>query len=180
MKIILVRHGESEGNVKHEINDDPTRIVNLTARGKAQADASAERLRSFPFNHCYASQFPRAQQTAAILLRHHDLKLKIDARLNERISGMDGQHVDVFNDFVRADYLCIKPPQGESFLEQMERLRSFLEEVASRYPQGLVLAVSHENPIIAALALTVREPEMVMRNGIENCGWLELDWPQPG
>lgn len=177
MKIILVRHGESEGNVIHEINDDPKRIVNLTARGREQAQAAAERLRDVPFTHAYASEFPRAQQTAAILLRHHALELRIDARLNERRSGMDGQHVDAFNNYVRADYLRIKPPQGESFLEQMERLRSFLDEVATRHPDGVVLAVSHENPIVAALCLTSDALEQTAHRKLVNCEWLELDWP---
>lgn len=176
MKVILVRHGESEGNVKHEINDDPGRVVSLTARGREQAAAAAERLRDVPLTHAYVSEFPRAQQTAAILLRHHDLELKIDARLNERRSGMDGLHVDTFNDYVRADYLRIKPPRGESFLEQMERLRSFLDEAAARDPDGVVLAVSHENPIVAALALTVDDPAQVMLRKLENCEAVELEW----
>jgi len=77
MKIILVRHGESAGNVRHEINDDPQRIVNLTARGRAQAEAAAEKLCTIAFTHAYASEFPRAQQTAEILLRHHALELHI-------------------------------------------------------------------------------------------------------
>jgi broad specificity phosphatase PhoE len=178
MKIVLVRHGESEGNVVHEINDDPRRIVNLTAKGRAQAAAAAERLRGVPFTHAFASEFPRAQQTAAILLRHHALKLRIDARLNERRSGMDGQHVDVFNDYVRADYLRTKPPRGESFLEQMERVRGFLDEIAARHPQGTVLVVSHENPIVAALALASSEPERVATHTkLVNCEAVELLWP---
>ena len=177
MKIILVRHGESEGNVKHEINDNPQRIVNLTERGREQAEAAAERLCTMRFTHAYASQFPRAQQTAAILLHHHQLKLNIDARLNERRSGMDGQHVDVFNDYVREDYLRIKPPRGESFLEQMERLRSFLDEAAMLHPDGIVLAVSHENPIVAVRALTVQDPEQVMLSSLNNCESIELVWP---
>ncbi|MBI3480611.1 MAG: histidine phosphatase family protein [Nitrosomonadales bacterium] len=177
MKIVLVRHGESEGNVKNEINDNPGRIVNLTARGREQAAAAAERLRAIRFTHAYVSEFPRAQQTARILLRHHELELNIDARLNERRSGMDGLHVDLFNDYVRADYLRIKPPQGESFLEQMERLRSFLDEAAARHPQGIVLAVSHENPIVAVRALAVPDPERVMLSHLDNCAALELDWP---
>ncbi len=175
MKIILVRHGESEGNVKHEINDDPARIVNLTVHGQEQAAAAAERLRHIPFTHAYASQFPRAQQTATILLRHHKLQLRIDARLNERRSGMDGQHVGVFNDFVRPDPLRAKPPRGESFLEQMERLRSFLDEAATRHPEGMLLAVSHENPIVAALALSGDPDKMVWHN-IANCEHVELEW----
>lgn len=64
MKIILVRHGEAESNVAHIINDDPRRIVNLTERGRAQAEEAAERLRAVPFTHAYASEFLRAQLTA--------------------------------------------------------------------------------------------------------------------
>lgn len=177
MKIILVRHGESEGNVRHEINDDPNRVVSLTERGRAQAATAAEKLRTIVFTHAYASEFPRAQQTAAILLQHHALQLNIDARLNERRSGMDGQHVDAFNDYVRDDYLHTKPPHGESFVEQMERLRGFLDDIAARHPDGVALAVSHENPIVAALALTVADPAQVMLRRLGNCEAVELIWP---
>ncbi len=177
MKIFLVRHGESEGNVIYEINDDPKRVVNLTARGRQQAAEAAERLREVPFTHAYASAFPRAQQTAEILLHGRGLPLRIDARLNERRSGMDGQHVSVFNDLVRPDYLHIKPPQGESFLEQMERMRSFLDEAATRHPDGVVLAVSHENPIVAALCLVSDTPEQTAHRKLANCERLELLWP---
>lgn len=177
MKIILVRHGESEANVAHIISDDPKRIVNLTARGKAQAITAAKQLCNLPFTHAYASEFTRARQTAEILLRHHALELHIDARLNERISGMDGQPVDAFNDLVRHDPLHTRPARGESFVEQMERLRSFLDEAAMRHPGGIVLAVSHENPILAALALAAVDPGQILLHSIANCEAVELDWP---
>lgn len=176
MKIVLVRHGESEGNVQHVISDDPKRIVNLTVRGRAQAEAASANLREMPFTSAYASQFARARQTAAILLRHHKLELNIDARLNERISGMDGLPVHLFNDMVSPDPLHLKSEKGETFLEQMERVRSFLDEVAMCHEEGVVLAVSHENPIVAALALTVDDPESVVRRNIVNCGRIELYW----
>lgn len=177
MKIIFVRHGESEGNVAHVINDDPARAVNLTERGRAQAAAAAERLRTVPFTHAYASEFPRAQQTAGIILHCHDCPLQIDARLNERRTGLDGKPVFAFNDLVRPDPLHIRPDGGETFLEEMERVRSFLDEIAARHPDGIVLAVSHENPIVAALALTVDDPEQVVRRNIANCEAVELEWP---
>jgi len=176
MKIILVRHGESEANVANNINDNPARSVNLTARGRAQAETAAEQLRTMRFTHAYASEFPRARQTAEILLRHHACKLQIDARINERISGMDGLPVHVFNELVRPDLLRIKPERGESFLEQMERLRSFLDELATRHTGGTVLAVSHENPILAAVALSADDPAQIVRGSIANCAWAELDW----
>jgi broad specificity phosphatase PhoE len=177
MKIVLVRHGESVGNVDYLINDDPSRPVNLTERGRVQAEAAATTLREVPFTHAYASEFPRAQQTAAILLRHHDLQLNIDARLNERRSGMDGQHVDAFNNLVAIDPLHFRPARGESFLEQMERLRSFLDEIASRHPNDCILAVSHENPIVAVLALLSDKPELEVYRHLDNCEWIEVAWP---
>ncbi len=177
MKIIFVRHGESEGNVIHEINDNPARIVNLTERGRAQAAAAAEKLRAQRFSHAYASEFPRAQQTAEILLRHHSCPLRIDARINERRSGMDGLPVHAFNDQARMDRLRFKPPRGESFLEQMARVRSFLDEIRACHPDGEVLAVSHQDPILAALALTSDEPERIAAGELANCEWVELDWP---
>jgi broad specificity phosphatase PhoE len=180
MKIVLIRHGESEGNLRYEINDDPHRVVDLTARGRQQAAEAAEHLRAVPFTHAYASQFARAQQTAHILLQSRTLELNIDARLNERISGMDGRPVDEFNDFVRADYLHSKPPGGESFLEQMARVRGFLDELVLRHPTGMVLAVSHENPIVAALTLQSDTPQTACLRKLANCEWVEMDWPAPG
>jgi broad specificity phosphatase PhoE len=177
MKITLIRHGESIANAGNFISDDPGKPVGLTDKGRAQAESCALRLRNEIFTHAYASEFPRAQETAAILLRHHSCVLNIDARLNERKSGMDGLPVDLFNDQVRGNPLHYKTENGESFVEQMERVRSLLDELAEQHPHGRILAVSHENPIIAALALTVEDTNSVVFKGLENCGRLDLHWP---
>jgi broad specificity phosphatase PhoE len=178
MQLYLVRHGESEANVGGYINDDPSRPVALTARGREQAATAAQTLSSIRFTQSYASQFPRARQTAEIILAGRDLPLVIDARLNERRSGLDGQPVEAFNGLVRLDPVRTKPVKGESFLEQMARLRDFLDEVALCHPEGVVLAVSHENPILAVSALTGREPEAAARGSLANCEWLLLHWPR--
>lgn len=177
MKITLIRHGESIANVGNFISDEPSKPVGLTDKGKAQAASLAARLHGETFTHAYASEFPRAQQTAMILLRHRSLQLTIDARLNERKSGMDGLPVHAFNDQVKLDPLHFKTATGETFLEQMQRMRNFLDDTARLYPHGKILAVSHENPIIAALALTVQDPGTVVFGSLENCGRLDLHWP---
>jgi alpha-ribazole phosphatase len=177
MKITLIRHGESVANAGNFISDDPRKPVGLTENGKAQAESLALRLRDERYTVAYASEFPRAQETAAILLRHHYCTLLTDARLNERKSGMDGLPVHLFNDRVRLDPLHFKTENGESFLQQMERLRSLLDELANHHPDGRILAVSHENPIIAALALTVEDASTVVFSSLENCGRIDLDWP---
>jgi broad specificity phosphatase PhoE len=176
MKIYLVRHGESEANAADLINDDPSQPVGLTERGVAQAEAVCGMLASVRFTHAYASEFPRARQTAEILIRPHNLSLNIDARLNERRSGMNGLPVGAFNSLMRVDPLHTKPEGGESFLEQMDRVAGFLDDIAVRHNSGIVLAVSHENPIVAALALSARDPEQIVRTSIANCGWVELDF----
>jgi alpha-ribazole phosphatase len=175
MKIIFIRHGQSEGNIADIINDDPARPVPLTEHGRQQARAATEQLHAMPISHAYASQFLRTQQTAEILLQGRECPLDIDARINERRSGMDGLHVDNFNNFVRPDPLHIRPPHGESFIEQMERLRGFMDEIAARHPDGVVLAVSHEHPIVAALAVANGRPEQAIRQSVKNCGWIELE-----
>jgi broad specificity phosphatase PhoE len=174
--IVLIRHGESESNIAQRINDDPGRVVNLTAHGRRQAQAAAERLQNRAFWHAYASEFARAQQTAEILLHQHNCELTIDARLNERRSGMDGLPVNVFNNLVSPDPVRIKPPNGESFLEQMGRLRSFLDEISRLHPGKSILAVSHENPILAALALAGMDADQAVHGSIANCVWIDLEW----
>lgn len=176
MKIHLVRHGESEANVAGIINDDPAREVPLTPAGRTQALVLGERLRGVPFVQAYASEFARARQTAAILLGDRCLHLEIDARLNERRSGMDGRPVSDFNELVRPDPFNVRPPGGESFVEQMERVRICLDELAGRHGEAEVLAVSHENPILAACAVAGMATDELLRAGVRNCGCVVIEW----
>lgn len=178
MRIYLIRHGESEANVAGIVNDDPARPVHLTERGRRQAREAADGLRGIPFTLAYASRFPRARETAEILLHQLglDLALHEDARLDERRSGLDGRPVEAFNGLVRPDPVRIKPKRGESFLEEMQRVRGFLDELAADHADAVVLAVSHENPILAASALAGRTVEEAARASLGNCACLRLDW----
>ena len=173
-RILFLRHGESEANAGDFINDDPRRPVGLTARGIAQAEQAAAVLGHLRFGRAFASEFPRARQTAALVLGARDCALSIDARLNERRSGMDGQPTACFNDLVRPDPVNIRPPLGESFLEQMERLRGFLADL-SDLTDETILAVSHENPILAVRALAGEDPEQAVRRSLPNCAWVLLE-----
>ena len=184
MQVYFVRHGESDANVAGIVNDDPARAVALTARGRAQAIATARRLAGLAFSAAYCSELLRARQTAEILLAELGLSgtlaLHVDARLNERRSGLDGQPVETFHALVRSDPVHTRPAKGESFLEQMERLRAFLDDLATRSPRGAVLAVSHESPIMAATALAGAPVEAAARGGLGNGEWVVLDWPTGG
>jgi len=180
MIVVFVRHGESEGNVAGIINDDPRRHVGLTDLGQRQAAEAALALRHRAFTHAFASEFPRAQQTARHILRHHECALEIDARLNERRSGMDGMPVDAFNGPARRDPLRYKSPRGESFLEEVERLRGFLAEVQAFAADAHVLAVSHQDPILAAGVAAGTDPEVSALASIRNCGRVTFEFGAGG
>jgi broad specificity phosphatase PhoE len=180
MKITLVRHGESEANVAGIINDDPARKVKLTAAGRGQALALGDKLKGAPYVQAYTSEFARAHQTAIMLLGDRCLYLELDARLNERKSGMDGRPVEDFNALVRADPVSTRPPAGESFLEQMERVRACLDDLAARHADAEVLAISHENPILAACALAGMPAADAARASIPNCGCVVIEWGRGG
>jgi len=174
MKVFFVRHGESEANVADFINDDPKRIVHLTDFGRQQAGFAAELLKDMAFNHAFTSEFPRAQQTAALILQHQRCELKVDARLNERKSGMDGLPTCTFNDMVRPDPVRIRPPLGESFIEQTERLRAFMSDIEKLDPGSTILAVSHEYPLRSVLVITGVDQEQAVRQTIPNCGMVTV------
>ncbi len=115
-----------------------------------------------------------------MLIGDRCLYLEIDARLNERKSGMDGRPVEDFNALVRPDPVGIKPPDGESFLEQMERVRACLDEMAALHGDAEVLAISHENPILAACALAGMPAGEATRASIPNCGCVVIEWTGGG
>jgi len=170
MLIVFVRHGESEANVADFINDDPRRPVNLTGRGRLQAEAVAQHLRAVTFSHAYTSEFPRARQTAAAILREPSSpSLAIEPRLNERKSGMDGLPTCRFNDLIRPDPVRIRPPAGEDFLEQTGRVHAFMRDMEVLPESSCVLAVSHEYPLRSVLVVAGVPVEEAVRRPVANC-----------
>lgn len=174
LSVVFVRHGQSEANVARRISDDPQRKVDLTELGREQASL----VDPGTVDLAFASEFHRARQTAEIILSGRSFS--VDARINERKSGMDGRPVSEFNELIVNDPVDFKPEGGESFREQMLRVKSFLDEMAMLHPGKRILAVSHENPILAALALTGMDPLEAALGSVANCRKVEISWPIPG
>lgn len=81
MRLLLIRHGQTEGNVRGAL-DTALPGPPLTEAGRAQAEDLAARLAGEPIVAVYASRALRAQQTAAPLA----------ARLGHRVRVLDGVH----------------------------------------------------------------------------------------
>jgi broad specificity phosphatase PhoE len=88
VELLLIRHGESVGNVEGRIQgqfDSP-----LTEKGVAQARALARRLaeESWRVAAIYASDLKRAADTARIVAEALGVRLTLDARLREYDAGV--------------------------------------------------------------------------------------------
>ena len=69
MKLILVRHGETEGNVKQIIQGQTH--GKLTKKGIKQAKLLARRLKNEKIDVVFSSDLQRAKNTTKQILNHH-------------------------------------------------------------------------------------------------------------
>jgi len=81
----LVRHGQSEGNLRNEFIGHGN--ARLTELGRAQAQKTGEYLSSAQFDYAYGSDLLRAFETGEIILKNRDIELIPDKMLREIHAG---------------------------------------------------------------------------------------------
>jgi broad specificity phosphatase PhoE len=148
LKVFGVRHGESEWNLLGLCNDDPNRPGDLTARGRRQVMAAAERLIGQPVDRVYCSPLPRTRQSAALIAGRLGVALTVDDRLRDIRSGFDGQPVAEYLAAIAQDPVHAEPPGGESLAQHAARVHAFLDWLR-RQPLRAVVLVAHEETLRA-------------------------------
>lgn len=140
MKLYVVRHGETTYNVENRICGISN--VELTKLGRKQAIDAGEKLNDIRFDHVYVSPLKRAIDTAK-LLTHDKYPLIIEKRIEEINFGIfEGMPRDT-EAFQQTKYhLGIHYSQGETFLNVIHRVYSFLDEIKNSDDQN-VLIVCH-------------------------------------
>jgi len=149
MKLVIVRHGETEWNVQNKATgqlDSP-----LTPKGIRQAYAIAERLRRLSFTTFYSSDLGRAVQTANIIAEIWGKKVIFDSELREWNMGIfQGLTVSEMHEKFpqeRQDYECIGDeyviPKGESLRQCRDRGFHVLNAIAERHLDETVVVVTH-------------------------------------
>ena len=161
--IVLVRHGETDGNVYDKAQGHFD--AQLTEHGKLQAQALAPRLAGFDFGTVYASDLRRAVDTAAPFLniRPH-LPLKTRSELRENHFGdFEGMHWTTVREsdpelFGRWSNWDTRPsakfPNGESHGDMWERVGGFAEELLVKHdePRETILVVAHGGSLQSLIA----------------------------
>lgn len=166
MKLLLIRHGESRGNLNRRWQgwlDEP-----LTERGLAQAHRLAERLQKWTIEHpepivaVYSSTLARAYQTATVLSRQLDVPLVLDGRLRERDVGalqgltwpeIEARYPEVAQT-IRERWNIPEPPHGETLIHFTARVWGAIGEIIDRNGQDAarnVAIVSHGGTLNAYL-----------------------------
>ncbi len=80
-QVFTIRHGETPWNAEGRLQGHAN--IPLAPKGLAQAQALAQSLKNHEFTAIYSSDLDRAFQTAECIALHHNIPIKIDARLRE-------------------------------------------------------------------------------------------------
>jgi probable phosphoglycerate mutase len=155
--VLLVRHGATPTTGRVLPGRAPG--LHLSDDGRAQAEAVARRLaRLKAVAAVYASPLERARETALPIARARGLAVRIERGLLELdIGEWTGLRLDRVSR--RPEWQTVQRypsgfrfPGGESFTEMQARITGALARLVERHRGGTVVAVSHADPIKAALA----------------------------
>jgi probable phosphoglycerate mutase len=155
--ILLVRHGQTPTTGRVLPGRAPG--LHLSDDGRKQAEAAAARIaRLKRVAAIYASPLERARETAMPIARARGLALRIERGLLELDVGRwTGSRLDRLSK--RPEWSTVQRypsgfrfPDGESFTEMQTRMTETLGRLVERHRGGVVVVVSHADPIKAALA----------------------------
>lgn len=155
--LLLVRHGRTPTTGVVLPGRAPG--LSLAPAGRADAEAAAARIaRLGRVAAVYSSPLERAWETAAPIARNHGLRVLIEPKLSDlNIGGWTG--LKIAEARRRPEWVAIQQhpngfrfPGGESFAEMQARMSATLAELAARHAGETVVAVSHADPIKAAVA----------------------------
>lgn len=150
--LCLVRHGESEGNVRRIYSgstDHP-----LTFNGVDQAEIAGIKLAKYSFDIVYSSKLTRAIATAQLILNHNPIKPKewhTTELLNERYWGhaenLGRKELEkIYSDEVLKSWhttLNSTPPGGETQFSVYKRCLKFYRDNVLPNLDKNILIVSH-------------------------------------
>lgn len=163
----MIRHGESEDNVKEIYGSDDTQ---LSQKGIEQVRLARENLKDFSYEKVYYSPLRRTQQT----LDYLGLEGIGDWRIREFDFGVfSGKNykeiVELFPEETKMwdrDPYNYTIPQGDSLMGNYRRVKDFLEEIVNKDED--VLLVTHAGVIRLIFSWVFDNPEYFFKFKVTN------------
>ncbi|MGA2521976.1 MAG: histidine phosphatase family protein [Acidimicrobiales bacterium] len=161
---LLVRHGRTP--TTGTILPGRAPGLHLSEEGRAQAERTAERIAAIdrPPVAVYASPLERAVETARPIARRLGLRVRIERGLLECDFGAwTGAKLSTLRRRREWSSVVALPssfrfPEGESFMEMQARILGTIDRLVDRHRGETFVAVSHADPIKAAVAATAGVP----------------------
>ena len=155
--VLLVRHGQTPTTGKLLPGRAPG--LHLADTGLEQARRAAERLGVLArIDAVYASPLERTRETAAPIAAARNLKVQIDKGLLECDFGQwTGAELKQLMKLPEWNTVQRAPstftfPGGESFTAMQGRIVGAIDRLRERHQGGVIVCVSHADPIKAAVA----------------------------
>ena len=156
--VLLVRHGQT--GTTGQVLPGRAKGLHLAEKGLQQAQAAADRIgRLERVDAVYASPLERTKETAKPIGAAVGHKVQLAKGLLECDFGeWTGRKLSDLRKLPEWSTVQHQPsgfrfPGGESFLEMQTRIWAELERLVAAHPGGTVVAVSHADPIKAAVAM---------------------------
>jgi alpha-ribazole phosphatase len=141
IKLILIRHAESDGNVQKKFCG--FKDVELTKKGIWQAERLSYRLKGVEVDEVYCSDLKRAQHTAEIIFKDKGVNIITNPNFREINFGIwEGYtfdevkskygYGDEFNLWLENINEKIKLPKGESLIDLNHRVMTELGKILKR------------------------------------------------
>jgi broad specificity phosphatase PhoE len=181
----LVRHGETEWNIKHLMQGHTD--IPLNKKGEIQAKDIAKKLHRIRLDAAFSSDSLRAKKTAEIIALEKNIAVKTTKNLRERYFGrLEGESwednkelellwrkLETLTDKERKHYHLEKVENNEDL---MKRFIPFIRELAVAYQGKNVLIVTHGGIMKAFLIhLGFATNKTLPPGSIKNTAYVKLE-----
>lgn len=148
-EIIIIRHGESLGNINRIMLGHTD--LDMSPRGYQQAEACADFLAGERIDAIYSSDLIRAFNTAKPHAMRHGLRIIKDERLREMHVGVwenrpfseNAEKYPELHREWRESFATIVFPGGESVAEAGKRFHAAVLDIAEKNLGGCILIATH-------------------------------------
>jgi broad specificity phosphatase PhoE len=167
MRLILVRHGETDLNKQRRVQGLSN--LGLNEKGKRQAEALAQALKNEKVDVIYSSPLRRALETAQAIGRFHRVRVvPLDGLKELDVGEVDGMtydemrihHGEFFQKWMK-DFTSVRLPGGGYIPELRDKCCAAIRGVVSREQMTydnedkVVVAVTHFFPILCIVCDTL-------------------------
>ena len=193
MRIYVIRHGQSEANLKTA--HAGWSQVPLTEKGIAQAQAVQPRLRELRFDKVIVSDLLRARQTAENALPDYDYTY--DWRIREiGVGQLEGELVSACEAKLGESYIRNRQNRdftaygGENLEIMQARIGSFMDDLTKESEDAQIAVVCHEGAIFCMVCHVLQCQPTRLAGLADNCSvsvftyksgqWILDKWNETG